>query len=313
MGRFLGFWLILELNLILFLGVLYWRAPKANVAICGIKYLLTQGLASSIIMLSVLSLVPRNGRFWGTVCVILRFLIKLGVAPFQDWFMRLSSQLRWRGFTLLSTAQKLGPLIGLGHFLLPRIAAWVAALRTVSAMAGVWREPRARKVLAWSSVFNTRWFVLLTRDLTSLMFLYSAYCFGLAAITLGSPSLQGVSLNEGQLHIRSPLTSGFFLFALLNLGGLPPFMGAYFKMIIIYLIAHLYRLTLVVIYLVGSAWFLYVYLGLGIEGLLQSTAQHSKATFENVPKIIWTMPILLFPWISFILCLSVFAQEILIF
>lgn len=158
-GRFLGFWVILELNLILFLGLLLLRTREFKF-LGTIKYFIVQSLASSLLLLGFLR--ERFERFNGFRVGLVSgaLLIKVGVAPFQEWFLSLISDQTWEILGLLRTAQKFGPLIGLTYFLRPFLVRVSLTLRVVFSIRGVSQAINIRQMLGHSAVFNTGWLLI---------------------------------------------------------------------------------------------------------------------------------------------------------
>ena len=80
----------------------------------GLKYFLVQSVRSILFLVGSLTIL--RGSFPDPTCLItIPILVKLGAAPFHGWFIRILSIVQIRTLTLLSTLQKLTPLLLLLH------------------------------------------------------------------------------------------------------------------------------------------------------------------------------------------------------
>ena len=215
----------------------------------------------------------------------------------------------WTRFYLLSTAQKLGPLLALHYFIVPSILIFRVLLRTLISAAGVWNEPYARQVLALSSVFNTSWLATISQEPRGLWCVFAIYCAVLFIVVLGASGLRARKANELQLLPKSFALRGFFMVALLNLGGLPPFLGAYFKILLLSLICNTLRGLMARIYLLISTWFFYIYLSLGLTILLSEKNQSIKPTLNTHSWVALVIFRGLLPWAFYLLHLSVLHKK----
>jgi NADH-ubiquinone oxidoreductase chain 2 len=101
-------WVRLEFNMLRFLPIITSReySPIEN----SIKYFLVQRIASIIYITCVLlCLIKYN--FILEIFMSMRIIIKLGAAPFHGWFLSLSKSLRLFVLLLISTVQKIIPIL----------------------------------------------------------------------------------------------------------------------------------------------------------------------------------------------------------
>merc|ERR1711894_839568 len=98
----------LELNILRFLPIITSSeySPIEN----SIKYFLIQRIASIIYIICVLICLIKYNFILETLMVI-RMMIKLGAAPFHGWFLSLSKSVRLFVLLLISTVQKIIPIL----------------------------------------------------------------------------------------------------------------------------------------------------------------------------------------------------------
>ena len=89
-ARFFSFWVLLELNLVLFVGIMLLNNKRGRAAV---KYLVVQGLASSVLLTTTLATTVFGAQTLTSGLLALSVFLKLGVAPFQEWYLNLASSL----------------------------------------------------------------------------------------------------------------------------------------------------------------------------------------------------------------------------
>jgi NADH:ubiquinone oxidoreductase subunit 2 (subunit N) len=151
-SSFLGVWVRLELNILLFVALLRFR--KSGLEVVRIKYFIVQRIGSTLFLRSV-----GIATFIGVREALIRLIrlalfLKLGVAPFHGWFIRVISDIRWDFFFLASTVQKVLPLY-LISILSSGLLALVVVLRSLVRVLGSLNQLLIKKLLAYSSVFSS--------------------------------------------------------------------------------------------------------------------------------------------------------------
>jgi len=97
------------------------------------------------------------------VFIILSIVVKLGLAPCHMWFFRVVLSSSWASIFLLSTVQKLIPLLIIRRVSGPAwVVVWVIFMSVVVVTTGGMRQISFRKVLTFSSLNNVRWIVART-------------------------------------------------------------------------------------------------------------------------------------------------------
>ncbi len=229
-------WIGLELNTLAFLPLLLSKKSKlAREA--SIKYFLTQTLASVLILVGGLWFLTLV-RGLGTIALLLGLRIKLGAAPFHRWVLSIAEASGWVPLFTLLTIQKINPLIVLWIFCHLRIAFFYIVVLSSLIMGGLagLTQTRIRSILTFSSINHVGWLI------TALRFSFGVgvYYFFIYLLTLLCSiiifHIFNVShINQLSLLSFKPSSQILLFFALLSLGGLPPFLGFLPKWIILQL------------------------------------------------------------------------------
>jgi len=225
-----------------------------------LKYFLVQRVAS---LWFIFSCLIRTFIQWNIIILImvLAITLKLGMAPFHGWFISVMSSTSFSLMFLLSTAQKFIPLLVLRT--LPRnpLVVNILVLVTLRAvfMLGL-AQLSVKKLFAVSSINNVRWIVLGTQ-----VTLHSWRLYLVIYSLLLIPALRFLTLAQGQhpRHIKLAAIQNSdklrIVFMLISLGGLPPFLGFFNKLLIVKILLSLGIIILGII-IFRSLTLLYYYL-----------------------------------------------------
>lgn len=250
-------WLRLELNIVSVLPLLR-RGFNILGAEVGMKYFLVQAVASSVFLFGVLGSQVERGM---VLLRILALCIKLGAAPFHFWFIRILRYCDRELLFLLSTVQKIIPLIIIQTLGVRRGLEIVVIVRALVRGLGIFNHSGFSYLFAYSSVFSVGWRIA-GRLVT--MWLWVAY---LIIYALGLGSILLIIQSQGYFTVRSIYSAGLtatsiivIFFGFLVIGGLPPFGRFWVKLIMVRMLqAHGYIL-LVIVLLLGTVWILYAYI-----------------------------------------------------
>ena len=159
-------WVRLELNILRFLPIITSSeySPIEN----SIKYFLIQSIASIIYITCVLLCLIKYNYIL-ELFIAIRIIIKLGAAPFHGWFLSLAKSLRLFILLLISTVQKIIPiLITRVLNIFNGIIIFVCIITFLVIFYNSIILLRLIKILALSRINNLIWF--LVRVITGIQF-----------------------------------------------------------------------------------------------------------------------------------------------
>nr|UGS80152.1 NADH dehydrogenase subunit 2 [Anomopsocus amabilis] len=235
-SNWLGLWMGLEINMISFIPLII--LPKnifSNEA--AIKYFLIQASSSTLFMASVLmnsfnSLSFSNFfTFNISIFIMIPMLIKMAAAPFHQWFIDVMSSMTWILCYLVSTLQKITPLVVLSYISLNTnfMMIFILISAFIGSVGGL-NQIFIKKILAYSSVNHLAWLMsslLLSKML--LMVYFIMYMMMNAFIMMILHMNNIYQLNQ----INNKLLFISFSLCMMSLAGLPPFIGFMPKLILI--------------------------------------------------------------------------------
>ena len=247
-----------------------------------VKYFLVQRVASLVYFFSVV-LTPSLEQGLEGGLILVSMVIKIGMAPFHAWFLRVFSTASWRIIFLLSTVQKTIPLLVISQNAKYLRDMWVVLLLTLVIVV-IWGAKHIimRKILALSSLRNVRWILVSMLQRALLWGQYICIYGGLLAPVLWALSYRAPQTRTQALRGGLSLfKTGFLLIAVFSIGGLPPLLGFLNKLLIIKRALESTTVVLLIIVVLSSLCLLYFYTGLFFI-LLRAPAEpviHAQALY----------------------------------
>nr|YP_009863726.1 NADH dehydrogenase subunit 2 [Bottapotamon lingchuanense]QKE31057.1 NADH dehydrogenase subunit 2 [Bottapotamon lingchuanense] len=262
-----GVWIGLELNMMSFIPLItikmnYYFSESA------LKYFLIQALGSTLLIMS--SCMFMSFPQMSPPLLLTSLFLKLGSAPFHFWFPQVMSGLTWPQAIILSTLQKIAPMILISYLStypsLMQIISLSAILSAITGALGGLNTMQLRKMMAFSSINHMSWMLMSisisdTFWITYFLF-YSAIT---SSIMILFYILQTFTLSDlMKSNQTNPIHSLIIPLNFLSLGGLPPFTGFIPKWMLIQFLINS-KLFLPLIFLLSSALItLYFYLRITI-------------------------------------------------
>nr|APU89567.1 NADH dehydrogenase subunit 2 [Armadillidium album] len=230
-----GVWIGLELNLLCFIPFL--TQSKETYSEPGVKYFLIQACASFLLLMSGVSML--NYSLFMNVFISCALLLKLGAAPYYFWYLSVGEGVTWFQFLGLSTIQKIAPLVLLFFSEVNlKISGWLISLSIilsgfVGGVGGV-NELSFRKLLVYSSINHLGWIMVPLLVLNEFWLIYFlVYCLLISMVVIILLVFGLYHMNQ-LFNISISFVSKITLaVSLLSLGGLPPLLGFFPKLVII--------------------------------------------------------------------------------
>nr|YP_009648079.1 NADH dehydrogenase subunit 2 [Parantica aglea]QBZ78047.1 NADH dehydrogenase subunit 2 [Parantica aglea] len=235
-NSWLGCWIGLEINLLSFIPLISNSNNLLN-SEASLKYFLTQTIASINFLFSILLKLIFLKNFFSDLFSIMinsSLLMKMGSVPFHFWFPNIIEGLSWFNCFILMTWQKISPMILLSYYLNVNFIMIIMILNSIIGVIGSFNQNSIRKLLAFSSINNLAWMlasILISESIWNLFFfMYSLLNMIMCSIFY--------MINIFYINQMYNFNLNFFIkFSIminfLFLGGLPPFLGFFFKWIVI--------------------------------------------------------------------------------
>ena len=249
-------WLCLEINILAFLPVI---SSEPGISFENtIKYFIIQRCASIIFLLGIIfSLIIRN-KF--VLIKLVALVLKLGAAPFHGWFISILKRCSLWVLFLLSTLQKLLPLIIIVNI---TIYMWLLLFFSLFTFLVIFFSVpgaiRLNKILALSSIGNLIWLLISSQSSIKLILVFIfIYIILLLGVLYISDTMSSTSFP--QIGGINNLPGVIFIFIFISLGRLPPLLGFLGKLIILKRVILIIGLPLFLLTVFTSLIILYTYI-----------------------------------------------------
>lgn len=221
-------WLCIEINLILFIPLIFIKNNKYRLE-ATLKYFLVQAVTSLFIIVSSVREVYKLTHF-----ILLALLTKAGAAPLHQWVPRMVEGVSWTSLAILFTVQKIIPLCAIRYIwreeLMSLFLIFIFFSRVVGSVGGL-RQRSLRKLLTYSRISHLSWLLrVLILNFVSASLYFLLYSFISLFLFLVFFFSQVSSLSE---ILNSSSYSFVIIINFLSLGGLPPFLGFFLKILVI--------------------------------------------------------------------------------
>nr|YP_054505.1 NADH dehydrogenase subunit 2 [Ixodes uriae]BAD27241.1 NADH dehydrogenase subunit 2 [Ixodes uriae] len=294
-----SFWLSMEINMMMFIPLM----NSKNFLSCNsmINYFIIQSLASSMFLFSSILFFSLKITLFYNI-IILSILIKLAAAPFHMWFPQISENISYKSFFLLSTIQKIIPLQILSVFNNNKIILFIVLSATLGTLGG-FNQISLRKILAFSSISHLAWMMTLIMINQFYWIIYfMMYFFILLKIIIFLKMNFINTINNFYTKNLLPMNKFQLFSTFMSLGGLPPFMGFFMKLLSIILIINKMPFILVILIL-SSLGNLYFYSRILFPLVLSYNAMVKNYNVFSINSttfflINMTMFIMLLPWVK---------------
>nr|APX39545.1 NADH dehydrogenase subunit 2 [Longitarsus ordinatus] len=233
-------WIGLEINLMSIIPLFKSHLNSYPVE-ATLKYFITQTLASSIILFTVIIAMNlteflENYNYWLMMILNSALLTKLGAAPFHYWFPEVMEGLNWMNSLLLLTWQKLAPMILLMYNLnMSNFLSMIIILSSIiSGIYGI-NQMSLRKILSFSSINHISWMLASMLNYKMIWFIYF-FIYTIISINIVMIFYYLNIFFISQLFLslnKNKMIKLLFIFNFFSLGGLPPFLGFFPKWLVI--------------------------------------------------------------------------------
>jgi len=292
-------WLRLEINMLRFLPII---SSGLNIELeNSVKYFLIQRWASIIFLISYFfcSYFINSIR----ILLILSIFIKLGISPFHTWFISILKTCSLYILMLLSSLQKIIPLIILNNvFFFFRIFYFCIIITIIFLVIILSSVININKLLALSSLGNILWLISSNLLSLKLMILFlTIYVFLLMGIYLFYNSFYyNLFIQINRINFFDKI---IIVLLFISLGGIPPLLGFLRKFLILKIIFIYENLILFLIIIFSSLVLLYHYMSriYFFITFMPSLKTNFSTNNYSITKYFYLISVIIFNGIFFIL------------
>nr|UPL65520.1 NADH dehydrogenase subunit 2 [Macropes robustus] len=298
--NWIGIWMGMEMNLMSFIPILA-KSKNKKSSKASMIYFLSQSIGSVLLLFFILinkfiMINPMMVEEIMKIGIIISLLIKLGAAPFHNWFPMAMNNLKWTEAMILMTWQKITPMYMLSLFM-PNKFLFISIISSamIGAIGGL-NYTSLTKIMAYSSINHMSWMLIMIQcqmQWFKYLVLYSLTVLMASSFFNHFNAYFLNQINSMNNTITEKLTLSSLL---LSMGGLPPFLGFLPKWMAIQSMINNNMIFVLMFLIMMSMLTLFFYMRM-ISPLILFYSSMSKVYFKMEP--IKLMSVILF--INFLL------------
>nr|UYA96519.1 NADH dehydrogenase subunit 2 [Syrista sp. 1 GYN-2021c] len=270
-------WMMLEINLMSFIPILLFK-NKSKTTNFLFKFYLIQTISSSTLLISIMSMWLMNSiwpmsymcEYISTSMMYLSMIMKMGLVPFHLWYIEFMMNITWMNFLLMSTWQKIIPLMIISYFKINHILTLSITLSAlISSIQGM-TQLNLRKIFTFSSINQTSWMTINSSMSLTMMMLYMTTYSLISFNIMYFFNMKNFSYIHQLFTMNnySFMTKMFFMSSILSLAGLPPFLGFILKLMSIKFLIYNKLYLITTILMISSLMMLFFYMRLIYSSLI---------------------------------------------
>nr|UYI30612.1 NADH dehydrogenase subunit 2 [Aquatica sp. a XF-2022] len=283
----LGMWIGLEINLLSIIPIIQDKNMLSSES--SIKYFITQAIASTIILMSIIMMMwkynTHSSMNSSSLLMIMNsgLLLKMGMAPFHFWFPEVLEGLNWNNCMLMLTWQKITPMMLLMYNTEYTVfySMIIISGMIISSIMSM-NQISIRKLMAFSSINHMGW-MMAAMIMEKTIWLIYFTIYSLITINITYTMKNTFYLNQLFPYMNtSPMTKMFFMLNFMSLSGIPPFLGFLPKWMVIQTMVENKMFTLTIIMIAFTLIMVYVYMRIMMTAMIMKTSQTNWTLKMNI-------------------------------
>nr|YP_010463201.1 NADH dehydrogenase subunit 2 [Capodemus sinuatus]UUJ37725.1 NADH dehydrogenase subunit 2 [Capodemus sinuatus] len=227
-NNWIGMWMGMEINIMSFAPLIstYKNMKKSKALMI---YFLTQSIGSIIMLFFILlskfmMLTPNILENSINSMIMISLLIKVGAAPFHNWFPIMMKNLSWKESIILMTWQKVTPLYMLSMIFNNLLIISIILSSLFGAIGGL-NYTSTLKIMAFSSINHMGWMMMMMMYNSKWVYYLVIYSVIIMMIIMFFNFHNIFFINQVSSNYNSIMEKLSFSSLMLSMGGLPPFLG----------------------------------------------------------------------------------------
>nr|WJR82413.1 NADH dehydrogenase subunit 2 [Rhipicephalus microplus] len=230
------YWLMMEMNMMSFIPLMNnYKLKNLNAMI---TYFVVQAFSSSLFFISAFQYNMMQIEFF-LFLINVSILIKLGMIPFHLWLISISEMLHFNSILILLTMQKIIPLLIAEKFMNNSLIP-LFTMSTFFASFLAMKHKLMKKILIFSSISHQGWILcLLVKKFNfwiAYLMLYFIIFFNIIKIFNKHSIIFFSDFMKKKMKTEIKIK---MIMLMMSLGGMPPFLGFFMKIVSIYLLMSL--------------------------------------------------------------------------
>nr|YP_010324950.1 NADH dehydrogenase subunit 2 [Dermacentor marginatus]UNO54170.1 NADH dehydrogenase subunit 2 [Dermacentor marginatus]UNO54183.1 NADH dehydrogenase subunit 2 [Dermacentor marginatus] len=273
------YWLSMEMNLMSFIPIMNnYKIKNCNSMVI---YFIIQSFSSSLFFISSFQFNLSNSLI-SLIILNMTILIKLAIIPFHFWIITISESLNFDALFLILSIQKVIPLFILSNFFLDNIIILIMISTLMSSILAL-NSKLIKKLLILSSISHQGWMIsLIFKKINfwvSYIIIYSIIIFSILKMCKKYKIFSMFNISNNKINFNEKMN---FIMNFMSLGGMPPFLGFFMKMMTIFILMK-FSTFIIMILIISSLINLFFYFKIltPIFFFNLKTTKNSSINFSN--------------------------------
>nr|YP_010157577.1 NADH dehydrogenase subunit 2 [Fieberiella septentrionalis]QRG29276.1 NADH dehydrogenase subunit 2 [Fieberiella septentrionalis] len=254
-NNWISMWMGMEMSLLAIIPLMLTKKKTSSES--SMKYFITQSVASTILLLSIMIMligVNMNCEIYMAISMA----IKIGVAPFHNWMMIMIEGLEYELIILILTLMKIPPLNILSYLNI-NLNSIIILSMIVGAIMSL-NQSSVRKIMGYSSIFNMGMMLSMINNKTMMSLFMMIYMMLTLMFIKPINELKINFINQFNLNEKNSNMKLNLWILILSMGGFPPLMGFFNKYMVIQNLIFNKQLLLTVIMIMMSLIVMFFYM-----------------------------------------------------
>nr|AZL93373.1 NADH dehydrogenase subunit 2 [Pimpla luctuosa] len=268
MNSWFMIWIMLEFNMMTFIPlIIYFNKFYKNLAL---KYFIIQTFSSSILILfsnsQLINFFENNYLIY--IFINISILIKLGAAPFHSWFISLMMNMNWLNCLILSTWQKIIPMILIMYSFFNKIIYLSIIISCLIGSILSLNHQSLRLILSYSSINHISWMLmnLMISEKSWILYFISYFIINSSIMLIFSQF--NINFINQLLKLNNKPLMLILIMNFISISGLPPMFGFLMKWFSLYMMNLNSNYILIFLLIMMSIMTFYFYLRICIYMLI---------------------------------------------
>nr|QTC32044.1 NADH dehydrogenase subunit 2 [Nisia fuliginosa] len=213
-------WMMMELSFMTFLPLMT-QSPKISYQM--MKFFIIQSMSSSLMlfMMTMENIYPNKINL---MIMLISFLMKMGIAPLSFWMPMMFSFMNLYSCLLMSTIQKIGPMILMSQFIPFSMLKPSIMLSLLIGSISSMKQNKFKKFIAFISISSMAWMIL-SIYMSKLIFIKFMFIYYITNLFLIKILMQNNIISINQMWYKSLSMKIYIQSFMLSIMGMPPMLG----------------------------------------------------------------------------------------
>nr|WSP02047.1 NADH dehydrogenase subunit 2 [Iassus latus] len=257
-------WIMIEMSNMAFIPLMMNKSIMNSESI--MKFFIIQSMSSMTILLAIMFMFMKTLSMKTIITVML--IMKMGGVPFSNWLLMTVEGMNFNMMMLLFTIMKIPPLMMMSSLNLKNNLFILLSMVLSSVM--MINQNSTKKMISYSSIFNLSLLMTLILENKMWMQFMMNYIMMMWLLTNELEKNKMINLNQMMINNKNIVTKMSIWISMMSMGGLPPLMGFFNKILVIKVMIDNKELILMMMLVLSSSIVMFMYMKYSLSCMILS-------------------------------------------